>query len=88
MPYLNEGHSRDTAQGPSTVTICGAMPMVRGARYRQTSGDEPGTSGGIISGVQRDEAEFVSYSFDVKLEGRGAGRHADILRHNRGNALG
>lgn len=22
MPYLNEGHSRDTAQGPSTVTIC------------------------------------------------------------------
>lgn len=88
VPYPNIGRSEDTLKGPSTVTIDGAMPMTRGAIYARTTGDEPGIAGGIISRVVRDQAEFLTYSFDVKLEGRGAGRMGDILFHNRRNAVG
>ncbi len=88
IPYPNTGHSRDTSQGPTTVTIDGKMPMVKGAKYRKTTGDEPGTSGGVISRVNRNVAEFTSYSFDVKLEGKNACRLGDSLFHNRRNIAG
>lgn len=88
VPYSNLGHSRDTSNGPTTVKIAGAMPVTSVARYSRTSGDEPGTHGGVVSGVNRDEAQFVSYSFDVKFEGKGVGRLGDTLLHNRKNTTG
>jgi len=88
IPYANTGRSRDTSGGPTSVTIDGCMPMVKGAKYRKTSGDEPGTVGGVISGVNRGVAEFTSYSFDVKLEGKNACRLGDSLLHNKKNAAG
>lgn len=88
VPYANTGYSRDTSKGPTTVKIDGCMPMVKGAEYRQTYGDEPGTGGGVKSGVNRGVAEFVSYSFDVKIEGKNACRLGDRLMQNKGNVVG
>src|SRR6185436_13214123 len=62
IPYPNVGKSADTSGGPTTVTVDGGMPMVKGARYRMTSGDEAGSAGGVISGTVKGEAEFLSYS--------------------------
>lgn len=88
IPYSNTGDARDTSEGPTSVTLDGCMPMVKGAKYRKTSGDEPGTGGGVVSGVHRQVAEFTSYSFDVKLEGKNACRLGDTLFHNRKNVAG
>lgn len=88
IPYPNTGRASDTSEGPTTVTIDGKMPMVKGAKYRKTSGDEPGTRGGVVSGVNRHVAEFTSYSFDVRLEGKNACRLGDSLFHNRRNVAG
>src|SRR5690554_7349484 len=54
IPYPNIGKSSDTSKGPKSVTTDGKMPMVKGAQYSKSSGDEPGTVKGIISSDQID----------------------------------
>ncbi len=88
IPYPNIGRSADTSQGPTSVKTDGKMPMVKGATYSRSSGDEPGTLGGIISGVNRSVCEFMLYSFDVKFEGRNVCRLGDPLFHNKKNIMG
>jgi Domain of unknown function (DUF4150) len=88
IPYPNIGQASDTSDGPSSVTTDGKMPMVKGAKYSKSSGDEAGTIGGIISSVNRDECEFMMYSFDVKFEGNNVCRLADPLFHNKKNIMG
>src|SRR5207302_4344663 len=69
IPYPNIGQASDTTGGPSSVTTDGQMPMVKGAKYMKSSGDEAGTLGGILSSVNMSECEFMLYSFDIKMEG-------------------
>jgi hypothetical protein len=88
LPYPNVGRAADTAGGPKSVRVDAAMPMVKDATYRKTSGDEPGTAGGVISSSNRGVAEFSGYSFDVRIEGRNACRLGDPLFHNKKNTAG
>jgi hypothetical protein len=88
VPYANIGKSADAAGGPASVRIDGKMPMVKGARYARSTGDEAGAGGGIISQTTRGACQFVLSSFDVKFEGRGVCRVGDPMFHNRTNALG
>lgn len=88
IPFPNIGQSADTSSGPSTVRCDGKMPMVKGATYSKSSGDEPGTAGGVVSGVNRDISEFMMYSFDVKFEGKNVCRLGDPLFHNKKNIAG
>lgn len=88
IPYPNIAKSSDTSQGPQRVTVDGEMPMVKGAQYSRSSGDEAGTAGGVASGCNMGAAEFVLYSFDVKFEGSNVCRLGDPLTHNRRNAFG
>src|SRR5688500_14627463 len=88
IPYPNIGKSSDTSQGPSNVTTDGKMPMVKGAKYSRSSGDEAGTLGGVVSSVNMNECEFMMYSFDVKFEGKNVCRLGDPLFHNKKNIMG
>ncbi len=88
IPYPNIGRSMDASAGPTTVTIDGKMPMVKGAKYAQTTGDEAGSAGGVVSGVTKGECEFMMYSFDVKIEGKNVCRLGDPLFHNKKNIMG
>jgi hypothetical protein len=88
IPYPNVGKSADTSQGPSTVKTDGQMPMVKGAVYSRSSGDEAGTLGGVMSSVNMNVCEFLMYSFDVKFEGKNVCRLGDPLWHNKKNILG
>jgi Domain of unknown function (DUF4150) len=88
IPYPNIGQASDTSDGPTTVKTDGKMPMVKGAKYSKSSGDEPGTVGGILSSTNRSECEFMLYSMDVKFEGKNACRLADPLFHNKKNIMG
>ncbi len=88
IPYVNVGRSADTAGGPATVKVDGKMPMAKGAKYKRSTGDERGKKGGIISKTHKAECEFVSYSFDVKIEGRNVCRLGDRLFHNKKNVAG
>lgn len=88
IPYPNIGQSSDTSQGPSTVKTDGEMPMVKGAKYSKSSGDEAGTLGGVISSVNMSVCEYLLYSFDVKFEGKNVCRLGDQLWHNKKNICG
>ncbi|EDM74965.1 hypothetical protein PPSIR1_18942 [Plesiocystis pacifica SIR-1] len=88
IPYPNIAQSADTSGGPPSVTCDGEMPMTKGATYSKSSGDEAGSAGGVASGVNRDAAEFMLYSFDVKFEGQGVCRLGDPLFHNAKNTMG
>jgi hypothetical protein len=88
IPYPNIGKAADTSKGPSKVTTDGKMPMVKGAKYSRSSGDEAGTAGGVISSKNMGECEFMMYSFDVKFEGKNVCRMGDPLFHNKKNIMG
>ena len=89
IPYPNIGKASDTSKGPKKVKTDGCMPMVKGAEYRMTSGDEAGTAGGgLISSSTKGAAEFMMYSFDVKFEGKNVCRLGDPLFHNKKNIMG
>ncbi len=88
IPYPNIGMSADTSQGPTKVKTDGKMPMVKGAKYTRSSGDEAGSVGGVASGVNMSECEFMLYSFDVKFEGKNVCRMGDQLLHNKKNIMG
>ena len=88
IPYPNIGQSADTVKGPKSVKTDGQMPMVKGAQYARSSGDEAGVAKGIISNSQMDVCEFMMYSFDVKFEGKNVCRLGDPLFHNKKNIMG
>jgi hypothetical protein len=88
IPYPNIGKSSDTSNGSRDVLVDGSSAMIEGAQYRATSGDEAGTAGGIMSGSNMGPAEFMTCSFDVKIEGKGTCRLGDVLFHNRKNIVG
>lgn len=88
IPYPNLGKALDTSKGPKSVKTNGEMPMVKGAQYSTSTGDEPGTLKGIISSTTKGVCEFMMYSFDVKFEGKNVCRLGDPLWHNKKNIMG
>jgi uncharacterized Zn-binding protein involved in type VI secretion len=88
IPYPNIGKSSDTSQGTSTVEADGNMIMNKGAKYMMSSGDEPGSAGGVMSSVFKQECEFLLYSFDVMVDGKNVCRMGDMLWHNKKNICG
>ena len=88
IPYPNIGMASDTSQGPTKVKTDGKMPMVKGAKYSRSSGDEAGTLGGVVSGVNMSVCEYMMYSFDVKFEGKNVCRLGDPMWHNKKNIMG
>jgi hypothetical protein len=85
IPYPNIAMSSDTAQGARTVTADGNPICIASSNFSRSSGDEAGTIGGVASGVNMNKAEFVSYSFDVKADGKGVARALDLMLHNMKN---
>ncbi len=88
IPYPNIGQSSDTSQGTTTIKADGNMIMNKGAKYMISSGDEPGTIGGVMSNTVKQECEYLLYSFDVMLEGKNVCRMGDMLWHNKKNICG
>ncbi len=88
IPYPNTGKSADTTKGPKSITTDGKMPMVKGAQYSTSTGDEAGSAKGVASGTTKGVCEFMMYSFDVKFEGKNVCRLGDPLFHNKKNIMG
>jgi len=87
IPYPNIAMSSDTSQGSKKVKMDGNPIMVKGSNFKTSTGDEAGSVGGVVSRTVKGKAEFVNYSFDVKVEGKNACRLADLMLQNkRGSA--
>jgi hypothetical protein len=85
IPLPNIAMSSDTSQGSRDVKMDGQSIMVQGSSFSQSTGDEPGSIGGILSGKIKGKAEFILYSFDVKVEGKNVCRLGDLMLANDKN---
>ncbi len=85
IPYPNIAMSTDTAKGAKTVSADGNPVCNADSNFSRSSGDEAGVNNGVASAKCMGKAEFVNYSFDVKIEGKGATRAMDLMLHNDKN---
>jgi Domain of unknown function (DUF4150) len=85
IPYPNIAQSSDADKGAKSVTVDGNPMCHAESNFSTSTGDEAGTNKGVASGKTKGKAEFVSYSFDVKVEGKGAARALDLMLHNDKN---
>ncbi|MCK4707124.1 MAG: DUF4150 domain-containing protein, partial [Gammaproteobacteria bacterium] len=58
---------------------------VKGSNFKTSTGDEAGSAGGVASSKTKGKAEFINYSFDVKMEGKNVCRAFDLMLHNDKN---
>jgi hypothetical protein len=86
IPYPNIAQSVTLTNGTTTVKGDKMMAANKGSKFALSNGDQAGTVGGVKSNVFMKEATWILYSFDVKLQGKGACRLADKMFHNSENA--
>jgi len=88
VPYPNIATSDSLANGTKTVKADGGnMCAIKGSEYARSNGDEAGTAGGVKSSTNMKEAKWITYSFDVKLEGKNACRLSDKMTNNHENTV-
>ena len=87
IPYPNVAKSSDTADGSSSVKMDGNPIMLKTSNFSTSTGDEAGTAGGgVVSNTTKGKAEFINFSFDVKVEGKNVPRQLDLMIHNKMSA--
>lgn len=87
IPYPNIAQSSSLSDGTKTVKTDGEMAAIKGSKYASSNGDEAGTAGGVVSSVNMKEAEWITFSFDVKMEGQNVCRLQDTMSHNKKNTI-
>jgi Domain of unknown function (DUF4150)/Protein of unknown function (DUF2515) len=88
VPYPNIAFSSDLANGTTTVFADGGNSIAtRPSIFSKSTGDEPGTAGGVKSGTFTKEASWITFSADVRIEGQNACRLTDKMWHNHENTF-
>jgi uncharacterized Zn-binding protein involved in type VI secretion len=84
VPYVNSVTASDLSKGSRTVKIDGEPTALEDKSEVSTStGDEAGTQGGnVVTHKTKGKASFSLWSFTVKIEGKGVGRHGDPMGQN------
>ena len=87
VPYPNIALANSLSKGTKKVKAQGKMIANKGSEFSRSNGDEPGVTGGIKSNVNMKEAKWLTYSMDVKMEGKNACRLQDKMTHNHDNTM-
>ncbi len=88
IPYPNISQSATLAKGTTTVKADGGnMIAIKGSEFSISSGDEAGTVGGVVSNTFKKESTWITYSFDVKMDGANACRFTDKKFQNHQNTV-
>jgi hypothetical protein len=85
IPYPNIAQSSDADKTAKKVKCDGEAVCIEDSNFKTSTGDEAGSAKGVASSKTKGKAEFVNYSFDVKIEGKGVPRAFDLMLHNDKN---
>ncbi len=88
IPYPNMGEAPMAEPGAETVLICGCPALNTASEIAMTEGDEPGASGGIMSGEIMGAGKFMEGSQKVRIEGVAAAHLTCPTTHNEHNGEG
>jgi hypothetical protein len=86
VPYPNIAQSITLSGGTTTVKGDRMMTANKGSKFALSNGDNAGVAGGVKSSTFMKEATWILYSFNVKLQGKGAARFTDKMFHNAENS--
>jgi hypothetical protein len=87
IPYPNVVTASDLVNGAVTVKADGQHLAHELSFMDKSTGNEAGDQNGIASGTIAGKAEFISFSFDVTVEGKCLVRAMDQMIHNGKNTL-
>ncbi|RSD30221.1 PAAR-like domain-containing protein [Vibrio pectenicida] len=88
ISYGNNAKSADLVEGTTTVCADGGNSIAcKGSKFAVSTGDADGDQKGVSSETIEDEAEFISASADVLMEGKGVSRLTDQMTMNKGNTI-
>lgn len=88
VPYSNVALSKNLTGGTHSVFADGGNMIAHNhSNFASSTLDEPGTLGGVVSGVNRSRAEWISHSFDVFFERKAACRLTDKMFMNKKNTV-
>ena len=88
IPYGNNAKSADLVEGTTTVTADGGNSIaLKGSKFAKSTGDAGGDKKGVASGTIESEAEFISASPNVIIEGKGVARLSDQMTMNKANTM-
>jgi len=83
IPYPNIAKSSGIAKGSKKVKNRVSKMITKKSNFKMSNGDQPGVMGGIISSKIKGKANFLNYSFDVKISGKNQIRARNPLyNHN------
>ncbi|ESY89948.1 MULTISPECIES: PAAR-like domain-containing protein [Mesorhizobium] len=85
VPYVNMLSSSDLSKGSKSVKFDGGNPtaLEDASEISTSTGNEAGTQGGgVITHKTKGKGVFQLWSFVVKVEGKGVGRHGDMMGQN------
>ena len=83
--YTNMAVSSDSAKTAGSVIVNGNPACNQMSIFAQSTGDEPGSCGGVSSGTIKGIAEFITFSPNVFIEGLPAVRQTDLMVSNNRN---
>ncbi|MBU2898632.1 PAAR-like domain-containing protein [Vibrio hepatarius] len=88
ISYGNNAKSADLVDGTTTVSADGGNSIaIKGSKFAVSTGDADGDQKGASSGTIEDEAEFISASANVIIEGKGVSRLTDQMTMNKANTM-
>ncbi|GLT17170.1 hypothetical protein GCM10007938_09470 [Vibrio zhanjiangensis] len=88
IPYGNNAKSADLVDGTTTVSADGGNSIaLKGSKFAKSTGDAGGDKKGVSSGTIEAEAEFISASPNVFIEGKGVARLSDQMTMNKANTM-
>ena len=85
MPYASIGMVADSDKAIDTVLMENKETVVESSVIPKCKGDEMGTNGGIVSGVNRDRVTFKTYSSKVFAKGKKVVHFLSVTAHNGSN---
>ncbi|MFD2055361.1 PAAR-like domain-containing protein [Mesorhizobium calcicola] len=90
IPYVNVLSASDLTKGSKSVKFDGGNPtaLENASEIATSTGNEAGTQGGgVVTHKTKGKGVFKLWSFVVKVEGKGVGRHGDMMAQNTASDL-
>ena len=86
MPYPNIAMCGQATGQSTKVKISGSWGLTVNSKIPMSSGDEPGTVGGVVSNRFKGEVQYKKGSSKVQLQGKAAVHVGSMTAHNGSSA--
>lgn len=88
IPYMIISQASSLSGGTTTVSADGGNSIaIMGSKHAQCNGDQPGSLGGVVSGVFGQASEWITFSPNVTADGKSVCRLTDKLMMNNKNTV-